>query len=151
MPVINRTFNLSSSSIPRSLCIRISRHSLTTTSTLSRDSSFSRSDFQSQGAGFSSTYEPGRPTEGPLSQASKHGAPRLTPSLLKEHLDKYVVGQDRAKKVTSVAIYNHYQRIRELRRQESEEQARREQQARRELRERERTSHPVESASLLIT
>jgi ATP-dependent Clp protease ATP-binding subunit ClpX len=145
MPVINRTFNLSSNSIPRPLLIHFSRHPLSTTATLSRDSQFHRSDFQAQGAGFSSTYEPGRPTEGPLSQASKHGAPRLTPSLLKEHLDKFVVGQDKAKKVTSVAIYNHYQRIRELRRQEAEEQAAREQQARWELRERERGSHPVES------
>jgi ATP-dependent Clp protease ATP-binding subunit ClpX len=140
MPVINRTLNLSSNAIPRPLLIRLSRHSLSTTSTLSRDSHFHRSDFQSQGAGFSSTYEPGRPTEGPLAQASNHGAPRLTPSLLKEHLDKYVVGQDKA-------IYNHYQRIRELRRQEVEEQAKREQQSRWELRERERTTHPVESAS----
>jgi ATP-dependent Clp protease ATP-binding subunit ClpX len=67
--------------------------------------------------------------------------------LLKEHLDKFVVGQDKAKKVTSVAIYNHYQRIRELRRQEAEVQAAREQQARWELGERERVSHPVESLS----
>jgi ATP-dependent Clp protease ATP-binding subunit ClpX len=73
--------------------------------------------------------------------------------LLKEHLDKFVVGQDKAKKVTSVAIYNHYQRIRELRRQEVEEQTAREQQARWEMRERERGSHPVESLSFpsLIT
>ena len=153
MPVINRTFTRSSTAIPRPLIIHLARHSLSTTSTLSRDSQFHRSGFQSQGAGFSSTYEPGQPTKGPLSQASKHGAPRLTPSLLKEHLDKFVVGQDKAKKVTSVAIYNHYQRIRELRRQEAEEQAAREQQARWELRERERASHPVESPLplLLIT
>lgn len=147
MPVINRTFTRSSTAIPRPLIIHLTRHPLSTTSTLSRDYQFHRSDFQSQGAGFSSTYEPGQPTKGPLSQASKHGAPRLTPSLLKEHLDKFVVGQDKAKKVTSVAIYNHYQRIRELRRQEAEEQAAREQQARWELRERERASHPVESPS----
>ncbi|PMD38747.1 hypothetical protein L207DRAFT_567116 [Hyaloscypha variabilis F] len=145
MPVINRTFNLSSTGLPRPLLSHLSRHSLTTTSTLSRDSQFHRSDYQAQGAGFSSTYEPGRPTEGPLSQASKHGAPRLTPSLLKDHLDKFVVGQDKAKKVTSVAIYNHYQRIRELRRQEAEDQTAREQQARWEMRERERGSHPVEN------
>ncbi len=109
--------------------------------------SFHRTDFQSQGAGFSASYEPGRPTEGPLSKASSHGAVRLTPSLLKEHLDKYVVGQDKAKKVTTVAIYNHYQRIREIRRQEAEEQAKREQQARWESREREARSHPAESVS----
>lgn len=33
------------------------------------------------------------------------------PKLLKEHLDNYVIGQDRAKRVFSVAIYNHYKRI----------------------------------------
>jgi ATP-dependent Clp protease ATP-binding subunit ClpX len=34
------------------------------------------------------------------------------PSEIKEYLDKYVVGQLKAKKVLSVAVYNHYQRIR---------------------------------------
>ncbi len=34
------------------------------------------------------------------------------PSELKAELDKYVVGQDEAKKVLSVAVYNHYKRIR---------------------------------------
>jgi ATP-dependent Clp protease ATP-binding subunit ClpX len=34
------------------------------------------------------------------------------PSEIKEYLDKYVVGQVQAKKVLSVAVYNHYQRIR---------------------------------------
>ncbi|KAB8292240.1 hypothetical protein EYC80_007982 [Monilinia laxa] len=81
----------------------------------------------------------------PLSQASKHGVPTLTPLSLKTHLDKFVVGQDRAKKVTCVAIYNHYQRIRELRRLEAEEQERREQYSRRNLYERERSSHPVDN------
>lgn len=65
--------------------------------------------------------------------------------MLKEHLDKFVVGQDKAKKVTSVAIYNHYQRIRELRRQDAEEAERRAQKERRLLAERERNSHPVEN------
>lgn len=35
----------------------------------------------------------------------------LKPSELKAILDDYVVGQDRAKKVLSVAVYNHYKRI----------------------------------------
>ena len=35
----------------------------------------------------------------------------LAPSKLKEILDKYVIGQNRAKKVLSVAVYNHYKRI----------------------------------------
>ena len=34
-----------------------------------------------------------------------------TPSELKTILDEYVIGQDRAKKVLSVAVYNHYKRI----------------------------------------
>lgn len=34
-----------------------------------------------------------------------------TPSELKEYLDEYIVGQDYAKKVLSVAVYNHYKRI----------------------------------------
>ena len=36
----------------------------------------------------------------------------LKPSEIKAELDKYVIGQDEAKKVLSVAVYNHYKRIR---------------------------------------
>lgn len=35
-----------------------------------------------------------------------------TPKQIKEHLDQYVIGQDAAKKYLSVAVYNHYKRIR---------------------------------------
>ncbi len=35
----------------------------------------------------------------------------LKPSEIKERLDEYIVGQDDAKKVLSVAVYNHYKRI----------------------------------------
>ena len=38
----------------------------------------------------------------------------LKPKELKEALDAYVIGQDRAKKTISVAVYNHYKRIRSL-------------------------------------
>ncbi|GAB0172085.1 ATP-dependent protease ATP-binding subunit ClpX [Helicobacter trogontum] len=34
-----------------------------------------------------------------------------SPKELKAHLDEYVVGQEKAKKVFSVAIYNHYKRL----------------------------------------
>ena len=36
------------------------------------------------------------------------------PAELKEELDKYIVGQDKAKRVLSVAVYNHYKRINAL-------------------------------------
>jgi len=37
--------------------------------------------------------------------------PTLDPVRIKAHLDQYVIGQDMAKKVLSVAIVNHYKRI----------------------------------------
>lgn len=38
-------------------------------------------------------------------------AKNLKPRAIKEHLDEYVIGQDEAKKVISVAVYNHYKRL----------------------------------------
>jgi ATP-dependent Clp protease ATP-binding subunit ClpX len=35
----------------------------------------------------------------------------LKPMEIKKHLDQYVVGQDEAKKVMAVAVYNHYKRL----------------------------------------
>ena len=35
----------------------------------------------------------------------------MTPMEMKEVLDEYVVGQDEAKKVLTVSVYNHYKRI----------------------------------------
>lgn len=34
-----------------------------------------------------------------------------TPSKIKEFLDQYVIGQEKAKRVLSVAVYNHYKRL----------------------------------------
>ncbi|WP_301048910.1 ATP-dependent Clp protease ATP-binding subunit ClpX [Lactobacillus intestinalis] len=36
------------------------------------------------------------------------------PMEIKEQLDQYVIGQDRAKRVLSVAVYNHYKRISQM-------------------------------------
>lgn len=59
--------------------------------------------------------------------------------MLKDHLDQFVVGQERAKKVLSTAVYNHYQRIQELQRQDEEFEFK----AQQELRGMS-TRHPVE-------
>ncbi|KAL8892160.1 MAG: hypothetical protein Q9215_000917 [Flavoplaca cf. flavocitrina] len=83
-------------------------------------SHFRRSDFTTQP--FTGSYDPGERTSGPLGDASILGAPALTPRSLKQHLDQFVVGQERAKKVLSVAVYNHYQRIREAQSLEEEEE-----------------------------
>lgn len=109
---------------------------MSSTSPRASSSQFHRSDFVNQP--FTGVYEPKGPTVGPLGEASMYGAPRLTPKMLKQHLDQFVVGQERAKKVLSVAVFNHYQRIQELQRRDEEEE---ELQAQRERRER----HPVES------
>jgi ATP-dependent Clp protease ATP-binding subunit ClpX len=44
--------------------------------------------------------------------SSKKLEPKLyTPRKIKEFLDEYVIGQDEAKKVIAVAVYNHFKRI----------------------------------------
>jgi ATP-dependent Clp protease ATP-binding subunit ClpX len=79
-----------------------------------------------------------------LGDASIFGCPRLTPKALKQHLDLFVIGQERAKRVLSVAVYNHYQRIQELQRRDDEEEQYLQQQARREMGQR----HPGDGKSL---
>ncbi len=37
----------------------------------------------------------------------------ITPKEIKTHLDQYVIGQEEAKKFLSVAVYNHYKRLRQ--------------------------------------
>ena len=42
---------------------------------------------------------------------NNHEFKLLTPKELKAKLDEYVIGQDKAKKIISVAVYNHYKRL----------------------------------------
>lgn len=106
--------------------------SIVSSSTRRSASQFRRTDYTNQG--YTGSYDPDQKTLGPLSHASNLGTPKVTPRILKQHLDKYVVGQERAKKVLSVAVYNHYQRIHETQRQEEEEV--------RKLEERLQRAHP---------
>ena len=47
--------------------------------------------------------------------------PLKKPAEIKEELDKYSIGQDKAKRVLSVAVYNHYKRINALQGKKSDD------------------------------
>jgi len=52
--------------------------------------------------------------EGEVGKWDEHKLPdQLTPIDLKKHLDQFVIGQEEAKKFLSVAVYNHYKRLRQ--------------------------------------
>ncbi|KAK0268536.1 ATP-binding protein [Friedmanniomyces endolithicus] len=118
------------------------RHSrpLHTTRCLADGGTFKSSEFTTQG--FTGIYDASAPTTGPLADSSAIGAPRITPRTLKDHLDQFVVGQDRAKRILATAVYNHYQRIQELQRRDAEEDEAYAQEERRRMSEIRR--HPVE-------
>jgi len=46
-----------------------------------------------------------------LGDSSENDMSLLKPAEIKKALDEYVIGQDRAKRALSVAVYNHYKRI----------------------------------------
>ena len=48
---------------------------------------------------------------GQAERKSINGQSLPTPSEIKKMLDEYVIGQDRAKRALSVAVYNHYKRL----------------------------------------
>lgn len=50
----------------------------------------------------------------PETQGLQHHAKDATPKQIKAHLDEHIIEQEWAKKALSVAIYNHYKRIRAL-------------------------------------
>jgi ATP-dependent Clp protease ATP-binding subunit ClpX len=44
-------------------------------------------------------------------KSPSHDLKLLKPKEIKHHLDEYVIGQEYAKKIISVAVYNHYKRV----------------------------------------
>ncbi len=44
-------------------------------------------------------------------QQVQHALSVLKPQAIKKHLDEYIIGQDDAKKILSVAVYNHFKRV----------------------------------------
>lgn len=109
-----------------------------------RFTQFNRSDFTNQP--WTGSYEAGLPTSGPLGSTPAFGALRITPRVLKQYLDQFVVGQERAKKILSVAVYNHYQRVQELKRRDEEAQEEVTKRERREAFE----GHPVEGMAITL-
>ena len=49
--------------------------------------------------------------ETPRAGGKAHAAPLPSPRRIKDQLDSYVISQEQAKKVLSVAVYNHYKRV----------------------------------------
>jgi ATP-dependent Clp protease ATP-binding subunit ClpX len=47
----------------------------------------------------------------PRASGKAHAAPLPSPRRIKDQLDTYVISQEQAKKVLSVAVYNHYKRV----------------------------------------
>jgi ATP-dependent Clp protease ATP-binding subunit ClpX len=58
---------------------------------------------------------------GEQKQQIQHALSLLKPQSIKERLDEYVIGQDDAKKVLSVAVYNHFKRIAHVSKNNKEE------------------------------
>jgi ATP-dependent Clp protease ATP-binding subunit ClpX len=58
---------------------------------------------------------------GEQKQSIQHALTLLKPHAIKEKLDEYVIGQDDAKKVLSVAVYNHFKRIAHAAKEKKEE------------------------------
>ncbi len=56
-----------------------------------------------------------------LEEETSRGLEDMQPKRIKEFLDEYVIGQNRAKRAISVAVYNHYKRIKARELQEQDE------------------------------
>lgn len=109
-------------------------------------------------SGFTASYDPTTdPARGPMFNKSSFGIPQFYPRDLKQRLDEYVVGQDRAKKTICSTIFNHYQNLRRRHQHQLDERNRQEKIMRqkfareREVHQRRRESHPLEGNAILCS
>ncbi|ORY03985.1 ClpX, ATPase regulatory subunit [Basidiobolus meristosporus CBS 931.73] len=63
------------------------------------------SQFETAGSGYESINETGDASDQILNSTL------ASPKAITKHLDEYVIGQERAKKTLSVAVFNHYNRV----------------------------------------
>ena len=94
---------------PRRACVQLLRERHRTESNVSSPALAGSSSATSASACVSRS-SPRRARPGRDEQANLPGSP--SPKEMARRLDEYVIGQDRAKRVLSVAVYNHYKRIR---------------------------------------
>lgn len=55
----------------------------------------------------------GKKRDNPKGDGSSPMPESVSPKDIKSYLDQYIIGQDEAKKILSVAVYNHYKRLRQ--------------------------------------
>ncbi|KAK3839622.1 MAG: hypothetical protein J3R72DRAFT_177992 [Linnemannia gamsii] len=76
----------------------------------------SRDAFGGNGGGPGDSFSPTARKTGTV-QASEWMGTIENPRTIVQHLDEYVIGQEKAKKILAVAVYNHYSRVNENLRQ----------------------------------
>ncbi|KAG0272907.1 hypothetical protein BGZ95_011294 [Linnemannia exigua] len=77
----------------------------------------SRDAFGGNGGGPGDSFSPNARKAGAV-QASEWMGTIQNPRTIVQHLDEYVIGQEKAKKILAVAVYNHYSRVNENLRQQ---------------------------------
>lgn len=88
---------------------------------------------QTFNSGYTNSYDPDQDAaRGPIYDKGNFGVPCFYPRDLKQRIDDYVVGQERAKKIICSVIFNHYRARRrrqslELQEERSREKAQRQQ------------------------
>src|SRR6266446_9732215 len=96
----------------------------------SKLSEFMKSNFGDK-VSFATFTQPERAEAGddekPVRQPGEHFVFNFLPRDIKAHLDRFVIKQDEAKKVLSIAVCDHYNHVNYVRRLESEDAARAEQ------------------------